>query len=83
MKKRTFPIRLNEQEAEALSELRQTLRASTDVAAVRHIIMHYLQLDVALTAQQRENKQLKKQVFELKRRISDFTGAFRQLSSEL
>jgi hypothetical protein len=83
MEKRTFPIRLNEQEAEALSKLRRALPLSTDVAAVRHVITHYLQLDAALTAQQSENQQLKKQVFELKRKISDFTGAFRRLSSEL
>jgi hypothetical protein len=83
MEKRTFPLRLNEQEAEALTELRQSLHVSTDVAAVRHVITHYLQLDAALTAQQSENQQLKQQLFELKQRITDFTGAFRRLSSKL
>ncbi|MDR1197999.1 MAG: hypothetical protein LBK94_03150 [Prevotellaceae bacterium] len=82
-KERRFTLRLGEQDSEALSELRQSLHVSTDVAAVRHVITHYLQLDAALTAQQSENQQLKQQLFELKQRISDFTGAFRRLSSKL
>jgi cell division protein FtsB len=83
MEERNFPLRLNEKQSHALSELRQALHVSTDVAAVRHVITHYLQQKAELTAQQRENEQLKKQVFELKQRITGFTGAFRRLSSEL
>jgi hypothetical protein len=82
-KERNFPLRLNQQESDALSKLRKALNASTDIAAVRHVITHYLQQDAALTAQQRENEQLKQQVSELKQRITDFTGAFRRLSSKL
>jgi regulator of replication initiation timing len=81
-RERTFPLRLNKQESDALSELRQALQVTTDVAAVRHVITHYLQQNAALTAQQLENRQLKQQISELKQRISNFTGALRQLSFE-
>jgi predicted transcriptional regulator len=80
MEERKFTLRISPEEGANLEKLREFLNLSTDTAAIRHAITHYIELEKKILKLQQENNNLKIALTNLHNRIKDFKTSFERLT---
>ena len=77
---RQFILRLYLEDAKMLEVLKEYLKLSTDVAAIRHAILEFINREGEIERLKEENAKLEETLSNLTNRITDFKSAFEQLT---